>query len=255
MYHNGFKLIQGITGTITSTKSFNNSIVCNSTSNMIVESPIIFSDTMFGTIIVPQTVYYVKSILDDNQFTISTTKGGSTLILTDAHGGAEFITQDYSFGIQPNGIQTKIILAAQYNQSTDYLVYSLLGQTSPQFAYTIPETQYYDGDGATLVFNMDYNNGGSNPTNAIVEVNGLRVDDTQYTISDLLNTITFTSAPTGTVAVTTYNDTQRQYFNTQYGITNKSVSAITNISNTISNPLASTVASRSEEHTSELQSH
>ena len=139
MYYNGAKLIQGITGTLTSTIASNDSIVCNSTVNMIVDSPIVFSDTMFGGVIVPQTIYYVKAIIDDNQFTISATQGGSVLALTDSNGGAEFVTYDYSFGLQPNGIQTKIIMSAQYNQNTDYLVYSLFGETSPQYGYTIPE--------------------------------------------------------------------------------------------------------------------
>ena len=63
IYHNGQKITQGITSTVTKTSSSTNAITCNSTANMIVDSPIVFSDTMFGSVIVPQTVYYVHSII------------------------------------------------------------------------------------------------------------------------------------------------------------------------------------------------
>ena len=253
IYHNGTKLHAGHLITVTKTDSSTNTVTCNSTSGLIAGEKVVFSNTMFeDSGLEIGKIYYIESIYDSNQFTVTDTIGGGVISLNDATGGASVITQDYAFGIQPNGISATILFsgkevagyAVPYEQLEDCLTYTLFGESVPeQYGYTIPETQYYEGDGVTLVFSMDNNNGGDNPTNAIVEVNGLRVDDTQYTISDLLNTITFTSAPTGTVAVTTYNDTQRQYFNTQYGITNKSVSAITNISNTISNPLASTVAS------------
>jgi hypothetical protein len=61
------------------------------------------------------------------------------------------------------------------------------------------------------------------------------LNTTDYTIDDNTNEITFTSAPTlgDVIAVTTYNQTDRQYLNTQYGITGITVSDIVDINNTI----------------------
>jgi len=189
-------------------------------------------------------VYYIKTIFDSNQFTISSTNGGATKTLADANGGAYLITNDFSFGLQPNGQDATLLFAYPYDSQQDYLAYTVFGETQPiQYGGTIPEIQLYTGNGSTLVFTMDNYNGGSNPNNAIVEVNGLRVLPSDYVISDLLNTITFTVAPTGTVAVTTFNLTERQYFSTNtwtFGGTPEAttVSAITNVINAISPPIA-----------------
>lgn len=255
VYHNGTKLINGHLLTVTRTKSANNGVTCNTTSDLIVGEKVVFSNTMFeDSGIEIGKIYYIQSIIDGNEFTISDTIGGPVLPLNDASGGASCIIADYAFGLQPNGYSAVMLLsgkevagyAVPFTQDVDVITYTVFGETLPaQYGYTIPETEYFTGDGATLTFNMNNFNGGTNPTNAIVEVNGLRVNNTAYTISDLADTITFASAPTGSVAVTTFNDTERQYFNTQYGITNKTVSSITSISNTISLPLATAVASAS----------
>ncbi len=221
MYYNGQKLLSGAISTVTRTKSGANTITCNTTNTFIVGTTVTFSNTMFGNDIVPLTPYYISSIVDSNEFTISETLGGPTKVLSDATGGATLITNDYAFGIAPNGVSAKIVLAAEYDQYTDYLTYTLFGETSPQYGYTIPETQYFAGNGAQFVFNMTNFNGGDNPTNAIVEIDGVRLSESAYTISDVANTITLTEPVLSgsTLAVTTFNDTQRQYLNTQYGIT------------------------------------
>lgn len=243
IYHNGNKLLMGTTSTVTRTKASNNAITTNTTSGMILNEPIVFSDTMFGGVIVPQTTYYIKSIIDDNEFTVSATPGGATITLTNSTGGAEFITNDYAFGIAPNGITASIIFATgNYDASVDYISYTLFGETTPlQYGYTIPETQLITADGTTGPFSLTNYIGDDNPTNAIVEINGIRQTNTAYTINTITNAITFTSAPTlgATIAVTSYNLTDRQYFNTQYNITGKTVSKITNIDNAIT-PYADT---------------
>ena len=243
VYHNGTKLIHGTISTVTKTKSATNSVVCNNTSAFILNTPVVFSDTMFGNDIVPMTVYYIKSIIDANEFTISATPGGAIILLANATGGATLITNDYAFGIAPNGITAKIIFAAEYNQATDYITYTLFGETVPQYGYTIPETELFTGNGA--VYNLANFNGGTNPTNAVVEINGVRISDSEYTISDISDTLTFSSlTPTSsdTVSVTTYNTTDRQYLSTQYDITdavNNTVMSIASISNAITSPVAS----------------
>ena len=244
VYHNGTKLILGHTNRVTQTSSATNSITCNTTSGMEVGETIVFSDTMFGEIIAPQTVYYIKTIIDDNEFTISETLGGAVLVLTNAVGGATGITNDYAFGIADNGISATIIFAAQYDDTTDYLTYTVFGETFPnQYGYTIPEIQLITGDGTVGPFTLINYVGDDNPDNAVVEVNGIRILDTEYTIDDVTNTLTFTSltpSSSDTIAVTSYNLTERQDFNTQYGITSATVSSIVNINNEITPPIVTT---------------
>ena len=248
VYNNGSKLHLGNTTRVTQTSSTTNSITCNSTSGIAVGESIVFSDTMFGPDITPQTVYYVESIIDANEFTISTTPSGSALTLTDAVGGALAITNDYAFGIADNGISAKIIFAAQYDDTVDYINYTVFGETYPdQYGYTIPETQLIAGDGTVGPFTLINYVSGDNPDNAVVEINGLRILDTEYTISSLNNTLIFdgitplTPSSSDTIAVTSYNLTARQYFNTQYDITGATVSAISFVNNS-TNPVQVTTS-------------
>ena len=244
VYHNGVKLLHGLTGTVTRTKATNNAVTCNTTGGLFAGIPVVFSDTMFGGIILPQTQYLIYSIVDANEFTLEDPANpGNVLVLTTATGGAEFISNDYSFGIADNGISAKIILAASYDNTVDYLTYTLFGETTPtQYGYTIPETEMFTGDGTTDTFVLVNYVADANPTNAIVEINGLRQSDSEYIIDNSLNEIIFTTAPflNDVIAVTSYNTTDRQYLNTQYGITGVTVSNITSISNAISPPIATT---------------
>jgi hypothetical protein len=239
IYHNGNKLLIGTTSTVTRTKASNNAITTNTTGGMIVGDRVVFSDTMFGGILLPQTTYYVEAIVDSNEFTVSATLGGPVIILSDATGGAEFITNDYAFGIAPNGISASIIFATgSYDNTVDYIAYTLFGETTPQqYGYTIPEVQVIEADGGT-VYDLDNYVGDSNPENAIVEVNGLRLLGTAYTINSNTNEITFVAAPTlgDTIAVTTFNNTDRQYLSTQTGatrITGVTVANIVDVNNNI----------------------
>jgi photosystem II stability/assembly factor-like uncharacterized protein len=238
IYHNGSKLLIGTTSTITRTKASNNAITTNTTSGMVIGERIVFSDTMFGGVLLPQTTYYIKSIVDPNEFTVSATLGGPVIALTNATGGAEFISNDYAFGIADNGISASIIFSTgDYDDNVDYISYTLFGETTPtQYGYTIPEVQVISATGATGPFSLDNFVGDNNPDNAIVEVNGLRLlNTTAYTIDSNNNEITFVSAPTlgSTIAVTTFNNTDRQYLNTQYNITGVTVANIVDVNNTI----------------------
>ena len=257
--YNSTKLVLGTTETVTRTKASNNAITCHTTSGLSVNDQIVFSDTMFGTIIIPHTIYYIKTIVDGNEFTISTSPGGSVVVLTDFTGGANFISRDYAIDIASNGTSAKLVLAGKYNSSTptiltsydasvDYLNYTLFGETTPtQYGYTIPETQLFTGNGATTVFTLTNYVGTDNVNNAIVEVSGLRkIVTTDYAINTTTNQITFVSPPANTapIAVTSYNLTDRQYFNTQYGLTGKTVASIIGINNTITPYITSTNVSQ-----------
>jgi photosystem II stability/assembly factor-like uncharacterized protein len=250
VYHNGTKLLPGGLQTVTRTKSGTNTVTVNSTAGFNVNDMITFSDNMFGTDLLPQTVYYIKSIVDSNEITLSLTPGGSVITLTDSSGGAECINNDYGFGLQPNGISAKIIFAkGTYDANVDYITYTLFGETLfEQYGYTIPETQVFYGDGTTGPYTLDNYVGQDNSNNTVVEVNGLRLVPTDYTIDFTNNELTFTSlTPTvsDTIAVTSYNFTLRQYFNTQYGVAGTTpdyttVAKIANINNAI-NPYVASV--------------
>ena len=249
MYHNGTKLLAGGTDIVTNTTAGTNVITTNSTNGMVTGTPITFSADIstWSPDINPLTRYYVAQVISSNSFTISTSPTGSPVkTLTTQQGGSTFITYDYAFGIQPDGTSAKIIFSTgSYTNSADYLAYSLFGQTVPQqIGYTIPETQLFTGTGSQTIFTLSNFSGYSNPSNAVVEVNGLRVAPSTYTITPSNNTITFTSAPSSgaVISVTTFNDTTQQYLNTQTITTSGSnaVLAITNISNAITPALATT---------------
>ena len=221
VYHNGTQLVLGNDSIVTVTNASDNSIVTQSTYGFIVNTPIVFDKDIFGGIS-PYTTYYIKSVLSNNKFTISASVGGPTLTLTNASGVATYITNDYSIGLSTNGINATLVFANAYDTSVDYITYTVMGQTEPvQYGYTVPQTQVFFGNGATAQFALQNYVNGSNPNNAVVEINGRRQTASVYTISPTTNTILFNSPPPvgSTVAVTTYNLTDRQYFNTQYGIT------------------------------------
>jgi len=249
MYHNGVKLTYGSMLKISQTNSTGNSITCNSTGGLVVGDPIKFSSTMFGNVS-PHLLYYVESIIDGNEFTISETYGGTPVIMTDANGGAIAITNDYTIGQVENSVTAKIIFSRDdYNEDTDYFSYTVFGETEPaQYGYTIPETQVFKLTDTSTTFNLINYVGDANTDNAVVEHNGLRlVNTTDYTINNSTNVLTlnFTPSVDDTIAVTSYNDTQRQYFTTNYNSYSgsKSVSPIILIENDISNPLATTLVS------------
>lgn len=251
VYHNGNKLLIGTTSTAISTKSSNNAIVVVAGANKLIEnSPIKFCQCMFGNDILPMTTYYVKTVINDTEFTISDTQGGSVKVLSDATGTSMFVSNDYAIGLADNNVSAKLIFAESYNSTDDYLTYTIFGETDPiQYGYSIPETQIILGDGANTVFTLTNFVGKDNVTDAIVEIDGLRVVPADYTIDSNLDTITFSGTPglNSVIAVTTFNDTQRQYLNTQ-SITVTStevVSSIQSISTEITPPLATTRATSS----------
>jgi hypothetical protein len=224
---------------------------CNNTGTLNVNDTIVFSNEIFGSIIQPLTTYYVKTIWDANEFTIAATLGGAAIALTSATGLATFVTNEYTVGRVGNTNLAKLVFANQYDTTTDYISYTVLGQTSPtQYGYSIPETQVFSGTGFNSVFNLYNYVGGQNATNAIVEIDGIRQTSSLYTINSTTNQITFTSPPAGgsTIAVTTYNLTDNQYLNTQYNITNAVNNVVSNITNINKNIIApiSTVTSATQ---------
>lgn len=220
--HNGTLLVEGRSSQVTGTSASTNAIITNSTAGMTVGMPVTFSDTMFGNVVEPMTRYYVTSIIDSTNFTISTSPSGPNLTLTDATGGAYYITNDFAFGLQPNNIQATLIFATDsYTNDNDYLCYSVFGEGSPiTYGYTIPQRQEFVANGTEVSFVLSNFVGEDNPINAVVEIDGVRQNSSAYNISFVTNSVTFFTVPAANsiVSVTSYNKTGRQYLNTQYGI-------------------------------------
>ena len=233
IYHNGTRLTLGTSGLVTKSSSTTNAFTTTTTSGMVVNERIMFGDDIFDENITPMTTYYVKQIIDNNEFTVSATLGGPVVALTDSFGGSRFITNDFAFGVQPNNIQAKIIFANDtYENGQDYLVYSILGEATPYtYGYSNPEVQEFTGNGSINTFVLNNFCGGDNPQNAVVELNGLRLLSSQYVINPTTNTLSLFSTPSNGdyIRVTTFNDTDQQYLTTQFGITNNPGTAIATV--------------------------
>ena len=95
-------------GTISQTSSFNNAITCDSTQGLNVNDYIIFNGTPFGGVNV-NTTYYVLSILNSTQFTISMSEDGTPVSLTNATGNMSFVAwtdpKDYYTSLTPGYAQ------------------------------------------------------------------------------------------------------------------------------------------------------
>jgi hypothetical protein len=242
--HNGEKLIDGSTNLVIRSKASNNALICYSTVGLTSGQRIVFDNNIFGGLVAHQT-YYIKDILTGGtQFTVSATLGGPVVVLTNALGRSNFITEDYAVMLADDQVSAKLVFANTYDTLTDYISFSFFGETLPtQYGYTVPETQVFNGNGTKGNYYLTNYLGEDNDTNAIVEVNGLRIMPDQYVINYNQEVLVFdTLEPTLTdvIAVTTFNDTQRQYLNTQYELSSINVTPIAYVFNTITTPLLDT---------------
>ena len=247
VFHNGQFLLAGYTNTAIRTKASTNSIVTYETSNLISGQTIRFGLGMFGGIGSLST-YYIKDILNSSEFTISSTQGGPTLSLANGLGRIIFITNDYAVALANNQVTAKVIFSNEYDTDVDYISYSFFNESEPhQYGYTIPETQSFLGDNTTTYY-LDNYIGDENSANAIVEINGLRLMPTEYYVNPFINSVIFDNpvSDTDRIAVTTFNDTQRQYLNTQYENSPIKVTAVQTILNTISPMLTETQVDTSD---------
>ena len=223
--HNGTELVLGEQGIVSETKSGTNKVVVNSTDHYDVGDTVVFSDAIeIGSFascgLTAHQQYYITSITGF-EFTISLTLGGPSVILADATGIALCITNDYAITIADVGTSAKMVFANQYDQTNDFVVLSVFGETAPiQYGYSLPEVELFNLNTAVTEFTLSNYVGGDNAKNAIVEYNGLRlVETSDYTIdfnTEILS-LNFGTSAGDTVAVTSYNLTDRQYLHTTYG--------------------------------------
>jgi len=225
--HNGTKLVLGESSYVTQTKSGTNTVVVNTSVTFDVNDPIVFSDsiatgTFAGCGLSAHTTYYINEIIDYNEFTVTTTLGsGTEVTLTDKTGLAACITNDYAIGIVTDGITAKLMFATQYTQANDFVTFAVLGESELiQYGYSVPETQLYTASGGETQLYLTNYVGGTNPENAVVEKNGLRLTNiSDYVIDNVTQIIYLTDslAPGDLLAITTFNETDRQYLKQQLG--------------------------------------
>jgi hypothetical protein len=75
--------------------------------------------------------------------------------------------------VQFGSFDTRISFGNTYG-STDLVTVTAMGIQTPQYSWSVPQTQYFVSDGSTLSFTLDNSLEGTNPANIIVEKNGVR---------------------------------------------------------------------------------
>ena len=267
-YHGGIIRETGNPFVVTASETIASSdeIVFNNVEYFYINQAIVITGNTFGNIVTGNT-YYVRNIdYDNNRIVVSDTLtsngvAGDAFALSDSIGamyvsiikspssvftepivynnGVKMLfNTDYTLGPVStsylNGPAKIIFVNGTVDPQIDYISYALFSDSEEidQYSYTIPETEFFNADGSTATFDLANYVGGLNVENAIVEVNGVRVSN--FTIDPDQSTITFTAPlPNGALAVTTFNNTDRQYFNTVYDITGKYVYQISNINNSL----------------------
>ena len=177
----------------------------------------------------------VRSNSQNMPVTIDPNTGNSEILLNETpqnietpiiyHNGDKLeYNTDYEIVTDETGLM-KVLFNDIYDTEVDYLTFAILGDSVTEFntnhyGYTIPETQVFVYTSSN-VFSLTNYLGGDNVTNAIVELNGVRLVSNQYSINVVSNTLTVTAALSSgnLVAITTFNDTKRQYFKTDSSTT------------------------------------
>lgn len=109
----------------TSALSISSSVISVlSTTNFVIDRPIIFTGSVYGGI-VAGTTYYVRQIFDSTTFTISETRGGSILILSDGVGDVTVTLPQIQVG-QPTVQTYSFTLELDSPLGEDYEAYSII---------------------------------------------------------------------------------------------------------------------------------
>jgi hypothetical protein len=139
--------------------------------------------------------------------------------LVYVNGIKQVINVDYK--IEPDATnRIKIVFTSVIDNLTEYVSYALFGPASSNYQYCMPETQVFQYTSGPRTFTLTNSMSGANPSNAVVEVNGIRArNTTDYTIVGTTLTILPVIAATTIVSVTSFNDTTNQSFVTQSSTT------------------------------------
>jgi len=126
-----------------------------------------------------------------------------------------------NYRIEPDATnRVKIVFTSVINTLTQYVSYALFGPASTNYQYCMPETQVFQYTSGPRTFTLTNSMSGANPSNAVVEVNGIRArNTTDYTIVGNTLTVLPVIAANTIVSVTSFNDTTNQSFVTQSSTT------------------------------------
>ena len=135
------------------------------------------------------------------------------------HNGTKLVfNTDYYLASTGTGT-TKLLFTRVYDTTVDYLSFVVFGSSTENINYSIPESQVFVYDGITADFTLTNYIDATNATNAIVEVNGYRLNGLagDYTIDVLTSTLSVATSLTedDIVSITTFNDTAQQYLLTE----------------------------------------
>lgn len=126
----------------TNTTSGDNTVTCDNTDDLNKTQPITFTGSTFGGI-VAGTTYYIRDIVDENNFTLSATPGGSELVLSTAAGSmigrpVNLRMAIFTINVTSDGLvqltlttETAINEYVQITQGTDFFAAQLYYPTSP----------------------------------------------------------------------------------------------------------------------------
>jgi hypothetical protein len=121
------------------------------------------------------------------------------------------------YKIEPNKSNAiTIVFTSIINLATQYVSFAIYGPANTIYQYCMPETQVFQYVSGPKTFTLTNNMGGNNPNNAVVEIDGIRARNTiDYTIVGTTLTVIPSIAANTIVSVTSFNDTQNQFFVTQ----------------------------------------
>ena len=115
----------------TYTNGVNNVITSVSTTGFIVGRPIIFSGTTFGSINANQT-YYIRTIVNATQFTISGSIGGATIPLTTDSGSMNVTLPAVTFGQPVNETYSFTLqISSRLGSSKQVYAIKVVNQNTP----------------------------------------------------------------------------------------------------------------------------
>jgi hypothetical protein len=184
--------------TASATSNIDNSITVLSTAGMQVGEPVVFSGTMFTSIItstgasalVAGQVYYIQSVIDSTNFTISTTSHGDVATLVDASGsmGVQAGNQSETQSLNVSAVATKGSTRIYISNFTEQVQsnWRLSGTGLPAGARIkwigkFPSFQWKQATGNSFTDTLDYR--------------AVAVNDTLVTISKVLSASTVPTYP------------------------------------------------------------
>ena len=145
-------LVAPLTLTVTNTSAVNNALTVATTENLQVNNVVTFTGTNFGGInlyspTAVNTIYYVKNIISDTEFTVSLTLGGPTVTLTTDSGS---MTANINQGLFEEGFYSFV--------NNYFYTISFVGETENPVLRLTPTVLIPIEEKITAKFGTEFNN-------------------------------------------------------------------------------------------------